>query len=169
MGNSEGEKVIEVFQMVGTQTWQSFVNNRLPLLKLPVDILDVLRQGKIEYTKAKEIAKLKDDAQRAELLKKAISEGLSLNQIKQRLAALREPKEMNTPQAKILNLSQQLAKEKLWEKDKSKLKKVESWLNKIEKLLTELKETENSELDSTDVDIEELKSEDSGNDTKVLT
>lgn len=169
MGNSEGEKVIEVFQRVGTQTWQSFVNNRLPLLKLPADILDALRQGKIEYTKAKEIAKLKDEAQRIALLTAAIAEGLSLNQIKQRLAALKEPPDLNTPQAKILNLSQQLAKEKLWEKDKSKWKKVESWLNKIEKLLTEIKETENPEIDSTKTDVEDLQSEDISNDGQVLT
>ncbi|MEB3189167.1 MAG: ParB/RepB/Spo0J family partition protein [Snowella sp.] len=169
MGNSESEKVMEVFQTVGTQTWQSFVNNRLPLLKLPVDILDALRQGKIEYTKAKEITKLKDEMQRAALLQAAIAEGLSLNQIKQRLVSWKEPKELNTPQAKILHLSQQLAKEKLWDKDKSKWKKVEGWLNKIEQLLTELKETENDDLDSTDTNGEDLKSEDDSNDNHGLT
>jgi hypothetical protein len=76
---------------------------------------------------------------------------------------------MNTPQAKILNLSQQLNKEKLWEKDKSKWKKVEGWLNKIEKLLTETKEAESNEPDSTDTDVEELKSEDYGDDKQELT
>ena len=137
MGNSEGEKVMEVFQTVGTQTWQSFVNNRLPLLKLPADILDTLRQGKIEYTKAKEIAKLKDETQRAELLKEAIAEGLSLSQIKERLAGLKPQPDVAMPKAKIQQLSKRLNQQKLWETDKGKWKKIEGWLNKIETLLAD--------------------------------
>lgn len=30
--------------------WESFVKNRLPLLNLSVDVLEVLRYGKVEYT-----------------------------------------------------------------------------------------------------------------------
>jgi ParB family chromosome partitioning protein len=40
-------------------TWESFVNNRLPLLNLPQDITEALRQGQIAYTKAKAIAQSK--------------------------------------------------------------------------------------------------------------
>jgi ParB family chromosome partitioning protein len=58
-----------VFRDLGLMTWESFVNNRLPLLNLPQDITEALRQGKIAYTKAKAIAQIKDDRQRAALLK----------------------------------------------------------------------------------------------------
>ena len=34
-------------------SWESFVSNRLPLLKLPEDLLESLRKGEIAYTKAK--------------------------------------------------------------------------------------------------------------------
>ncbi|MEB3161277.1 MAG: ParB/RepB/Spo0J family partition protein [Synechocystis sp.] len=137
MGNSEAAQIIEVFKAVGTSTWQSFVNNRLPLLNLSADILDALRQGKIEYTKAKEIAKLKDETQRAALLQEAIAEGLSLSQIKERLAGLKPQPDVAMPKAKIQQLSKRLNQQKLWETDKGKWKKIEGWLNKIETLLAD--------------------------------
>ncbi len=46
------------------------------------DVLEALRQGKLEYTKARAIALVKDDAQRAEVLEKAIAEDMSLSEIK---------------------------------------------------------------------------------------
>ena len=150
MGNSEVEQVESIFNTVGTVTWQSFVNNRLPLLKLPEDILDALRQGKIEYTKAKEIAKLKDEAQRTELLQKAIADSLSLSQIKARLQELKPQKEIDTPQSKIQQLGKQLSQKKLWVTDKRKWKKIEGWLNKIESLLSELDDTIDEENELTD-------------------
>lgn len=41
--------------------WKSFLTSRLLLLKLPSDVLEDLRQGKIAYTKAKAIASVKDE------------------------------------------------------------------------------------------------------------
>ena len=70
------------------QNWQSFVNNRLPLLKLPEEILEVLRQGKIAYTKARAIAKIKDEQQRNNLIDEAVTQNLSLAQIKEKIKAL---------------------------------------------------------------------------------
>jgi len=40
-------------------SWVSFTTHRLPLLKLPDEILEALRQGKIAYTKATAIARVK--------------------------------------------------------------------------------------------------------------
>jgi len=45
--------VESAFDTVGRVSWLSFVTSRLPLLSLPEDILDVLRQGKLEYTKGR--------------------------------------------------------------------------------------------------------------------
>ena len=96
----EIKKMEEVFATLGRLSMESFRVHRLPLLKLPEDILDALRQGKIEYTKAKEIAKLKDEAQRVELLMKAISQSLSLREIKKILTELKPQKEIDTPPVK---------------------------------------------------------------------
>jgi len=77
-----------VFDTVGRFTPESFRTNRLPLLNVPTDILDALRGGKLAYTKARAIARVKDEHQRKELLAKTIQEGLSLTQIKEHIVAI---------------------------------------------------------------------------------
>jgi ParB family chromosome partitioning protein len=86
-GNSEASTVEKVFAELGRMNWQSFVRTRLPLLKVPDDILEALRAGRIEYTKAKEIAKLESKEDRAELLEAAIEIPLSLSQIREQVKA----------------------------------------------------------------------------------
>lgn len=85
LGSDEATIVQEVFSQLGKISWQSFTSSRLPLLKLPPDILEVLRQGKIEYTKAKAIAKVKDRQKRRELLETVVADNLSLSQIKEKV------------------------------------------------------------------------------------
>jgi ParB family chromosome partitioning protein len=89
MGNSETTVVQEVFSGVASMEWQSFVANRLPLLKLPAEILESVRKGRIAYTKAQAIARVKDESCRKELLGDAIPQNLSLTQIKEKIAAIR--------------------------------------------------------------------------------
>jgi ParB family chromosome partitioning protein len=81
------EQVSEVLSSIADITPETFRTTRLPLLNLPPDILDSLRQGQIEYTKAKVIAKVEDPEQRQALLKRAINEGLSLTQIRTEITA----------------------------------------------------------------------------------
>ena len=85
----ETQIVVKVFSELGRMSWESFVSNRLGLLKLPSDIQEALRQGQIEYTKARAIAKVKDEQARKSLLFEAIAECLSLTQIKERIADLK--------------------------------------------------------------------------------
>lgn len=88
LGSEEAIIIKEVFSQLGKISWQSFTTSRLPLLKLPPDILEVLRIGKIEYTKAKVIAKVKDESKRERLLEFAITSNLSLSQIKEKVKEL---------------------------------------------------------------------------------
>ena len=81
------EQVGEVLSSIADITPETFRTTRLPLLNLPSDILNSLRQGQIEYTKAKAIAKVKDPELRQALLKRAIDEGLSLTQIRAEITA----------------------------------------------------------------------------------
>lgn len=83
----EWQTVQEVFASIGRFTPESFRTNRLPLLNLPDEVLEALRQGEIEYTKARAIARIKDQDSRKTLLEKAITEGLSLTQIKEYITA----------------------------------------------------------------------------------
>lgn len=134
MGNSETTTIQQVFNEVASMEWQSFVSNRLPLLNLPEDVLEVLRQGKLEYTKARAIARIKEDKQRKSLLKDAITKDLSLSQIKERIAALKAADEGEKPvtiKQQFDSAYQQMKKSKVWDDPKKQ--------RKLEKLLADLK------------------------------
>jgi len=92
-------------------SWVSFTTHRLPLLKLPDEILEALRQGKIVYTKATAIARVKDLSQRKALLVAACCENLSLTQIRERIkAALPVKEEPQSLKNKIKETSGRLQK-----------------------------------------------------------
>ena len=135
MGNSQGLIIEELFVSLGRMKWDSFVKNRLPLLKLPSDVLEVLRQGKLEYTKARVIAKVKDDAARTELLEVAIEKNLSLNEIKQRIKAISQ--EFSEPQLlkqRADDTFRRLKQSKVWDEPKKKAK-IEKLLAQMESLM----------------------------------
>ena len=52
------ETIDELFLTVGRTTRESFRTNRLPLMNLPSDMLEILREGRLEYTKIKAITVL---------------------------------------------------------------------------------------------------------------
>ncbi len=137
IGNVEKQKIESVFANLG-QNWQSFVNNRLPLLKLPDEILEVLRQGKIAYTKGRAIAKIQDEQQRNNLINEAVTKNLSLAQIKEKIKALStEDNSSPSPSTQVKTITSRLNRSKLWEKNPKKWKQVQNWLQKIENLLEE--------------------------------
>lgn len=101
--NVMGKKKSELVEacLKGLMTFESFVKNRLPLLKLPQDILDVLTQSQIEYTKALEIAKVKDEVIRRELLTEAIEQSLSIREIRKKVKSSLPPKEVSELQQRF--------------------------------------------------------------------
>ena len=133
---SENHNIIEeVFSSTVRMSWKSFLRNRLPLLNLPPELLEALRGGKIEYTKAKEINKLKNEEARKELLEEAISNNLSLNQIKDKIKELSEVKE--TPSSlkeQVKTTFRRLSSSKALEDPKKKLL-IEKLLQQLDKLL----------------------------------
>jgi ParB family chromosome partitioning protein len=135
MGGNSFEIINQVFDELGTQTWESFTTNRLPILNLPSDILRVLETGLIAYTKAIAIAKVKDETKRAELLEESIQNSLSLIQIKEKIATLKSSPDLVSPQNQLQSLTRRLNQLKLWEKDKKTWKKVEGLLGKIEMMI----------------------------------
>ncbi len=136
IGNPEGEVVKEVFAGLGLMEWESFTANRLPLLRLPEEILEALRSGRIEYTKAKAIARVKDEAERKSLLSEAIASQLSLTQIKERLKAKQPSTERGELQTRWDATTRQMKKSPLWD-DPKKRQKIESLLAQLEALLVQ--------------------------------
>jgi ParB family chromosome partitioning protein len=135
----EWELVLEVFESLGRFTPESFRVNRLPLLNLPNDIKIALREGRIEYTKAREIAKIKSEDSRFSLLENAISRNLSLTEIRKLVKEMRTEVNILTsdpsPKDQIKSFTHRLKQSKLWESDPKKWKRVQNWLTKIEELL----------------------------------
>jgi ParB family transcriptional regulator, chromosome partitioning protein len=133
------ELVDQVFLKVGRLNREGFRTNRLPLLSLPEDVLKVLRQGELEYTKARAIAKLEDLEQRVALVEEALAENLSLTQIKQRVKDLQrvlnpyeEVVSGEKLRASLIALSKQ--KSEAWN-DKNMRKKLEQLLSELQKIL----------------------------------
>ena len=117
-------------------SWESFVNHRLPLLNLPANVLEALSQGKLAYTKAQTIARVKDEAQRQALLESTIKEDLSLSQIRERAKTLQPEPDEASPKATVESLSRRVIRAKLWE-DPKKWKQAQALLVKLEALISD--------------------------------
>ncbi|MBV6626473.1 MAG: ParB/RepB/Spo0J family partition protein [Rivularia sp. (in: Bacteria)] len=139
---SEDVEIINnVFTSIGRLSPESFRANRLPLLNLSSDIQQALASGRIEYTKARAIARVKDKQQRTKLLKKVISQNLSLTQIKELIKKLQSEEEQEispkiAASQRVVNIGKQLKGASVWG-DARKRKKLEKLLGDIEKLLSE--------------------------------
>lgn len=145
----ENFSVVEaVFETLGRLSWLSFVTSRLPLLKMPEDILVVLRQGKLEYTKAKAVAGLKDEVLRQQLLQEVIEQDLSIRAIRDRAAELKQSAssvQVELPEPSLRSRFEQTIrqskKSKVWDDPKKK--------KRIEKLLSELQSLMEMEVESS--------------------
>ena len=135
----EASIVESLFAPLGL-TWKSFVETRLPLLKLPEEILSALRAGQLAYTKAIAIAKLKEPGPRKQLLEETIADNLSLSQIKEKIQQLQrvtDGESNPSEESQLKTTYQRLKKSRLWKKDPKKWKRVATLLRKIETLIEE--------------------------------
>lgn len=130
------EQIESVLAGIGKFNAESFRSSRIPLLNLPTDVLEALRQGKIEYTKARAIARVKDEQQRAELLNQVITKNLSLNEIKQLIKDLQsiESTPPKTLSERYSLVGKRLKSAKVWD-DSKKRKRLEKLLLELEQLL----------------------------------
>lgn len=127
-----------VFSSSRNMTWFSFVQYRLPILDLPDEVLKALREGRIEYTKALALAKIKNDVVRFGLLTKVVQEDLSLMQLRAEIKKLTSNfsnKESSVAErasavARVLRRQHAI-------KDARVRKRVEKLLSELEKLLAE--------------------------------
>lgn len=139
MGTELTNQVISIFDSLAIMNWQSFVANRLPLLNLAEEIQDALMKGQLAYTKAMAISRLKNPQQREELLAEAISENLSLTEIKERIKIIKQNSEdlkssKITLKSRMDSVYQKLKTGNVWA-DKTKQKKVERLLKQLENIV----------------------------------
>jgi ParB family transcriptional regulator, chromosome partitioning protein len=145
--NEEMTQIQEIFESLGRMQWQSFVKHRLPLLKLPQEIFEALQTGKIAYTKALSIAKVKDESNRKALLDEAIALDLSLSQIKEKIQLLNAQSQSKLEEEQQLSnrltqLTRKLKKARIGS-DPQKRQQLEDLLGQIEALLESEQEENN--------------------------
>jgi len=137
IGQPESDVIIKLLEGLNIK-WRSFVLNQLPLLGLSSDILDPIRQGKIEYTKALTISRLKDEEQRQEVLQEAITQNLSIRDIRDRIKQLSQLQNSTSQPSDYLKrfnaVSRLLKKTNAWE-DQQKRDRLETLLKEIEDLV----------------------------------
>lgn len=134
--NEDWEVVKDVFEIAGRLSPESFRKHRLSLLRLPDPVQAVLQQGQLHYTKINEILKVKDPTEQQELLRAAVACNLSIDQIQERVKALRPAKAkklMNLPE-RLVAIPKRLKQAQVWE-DPQKKKKLEKLLKEMERLL----------------------------------
>ena len=132
---NELEMIERVFTLVGRLTPESFRTNRLPLLNLPAYLLEALKQGQIEYSKARVIGRVKEPKKAQKLLTEAIKENLSRQEIEERVRQLNQKNPRSSRLEKHLDSTiTQVKKAKLWEQPEKK-KRLEEILRELEQLL----------------------------------
>lgn len=125
------DELRSVLTRLGRFTPSSFYVNRVPILDFPPELLNAVRGGKLEFTKAQALARIKSASQRKQLLEEAIREGLTLSQIRARSAGTKASSgagERQLAQTRRLLTDKRLAK--LSTKDRQR----------ADKLLAELRE-----------------------------
>lgn len=134
MGSDSFKEICTVFNELGKFTWKSFVTNRLPLLKLPEDILSVVRAGSLEYTKAQAIARVKDDWKRQSLLEEATRENLSLSQLRERIKPTPPTFGEKYPKTLVEGAYRRIRESRIWE-DPKKWERVKVLLAELSALI----------------------------------
>jgi ParB family transcriptional regulator, chromosome partitioning protein len=126
----------DVLRSLGHTSATSFYNHRLPILKLPKDLLETVRNGRLEYSKANLLFRIKEENQRKILTQQAIDEQWSRPRLEQEVKNLLTPSPL--PKNTLITQTKKLLKEKEIKKlDQEKQKRVESLLHELNQLLTE--------------------------------
>jgi ParB family chromosome partitioning protein len=131
------QTIESVLAGIGRFSAESFRTSRLPLLNLPAEIMGALRDGQIEFTKARAIARVKNELSRKTLLNLTVSQNLSLSEIRQKIQELNNVVK-ERPSASYVRryaqIGQQLKKADFWD-DPDKRSKLDNLLSQLEDLV----------------------------------
>lgn len=141
-----------VMPTITSVTISSFIRHYLPLRKLPQDILDAVRSGKLHYTKAQKLIRLKHtkfDEPRQALLQEAIVGNLPVSDLSERVDQVISSLTSDQPQRsepprrmitrRIKAIYQRIGQIKHW--DAATQKDVEKLLNKLEERIQTLSDS----------------------------
>lgn len=137
--NPHVETVEALFKNIGRYTASSFYSHRVPILKMPEALIQAMREGKLEYSKARALASVKDEGVRADLLRLTLEENLSLNQLREAIAKqdtrqTSEPKE-KTQRVDVADLKRKLTPSRIEKLSTTKQRELGKLLSRIDELL----------------------------------
>lgn len=126
----------EMFDRLGISKriqWQSFIRNRLPLLRLPEDILKPVQMGQLDGCAALLINRIEERGDREQVIQAAIEGGLSVREIRKLVTNAVPKTETPEPIMRFNKLRTRITPEIL--EDGTKMKHVNRILSQLEKLL----------------------------------
>ena len=149
-------KTIEaVMPTVTSVAMSSFIRHYLPLRKLPHDLLEAVRSGKLHYTKAQRLMRLKHgrfDEARQVLLQEAMSDNLPISDLSERVDQVVSSSVSNQAQKsepprqviarRVKAIYQRVGQIKNW--DTANQKEVEKLLSKLEEKIQRLSDSSKS-------------------------
>lgn len=129
------EVIINVFKDLGKMTWESFFQNRLPLLRLPKEVVGAMHEGSMPYTKARLIAKVQDAEARKTLMGETTSQGLSVTQLRKRIKTFRSDDEIEQIANRLSSMAKKFRHSQVL-RDKKKRREIMHLLDELENYAT---------------------------------
>jgi ParB family transcriptional regulator, chromosome partitioning protein len=129
-------KIESLLAEIGRFNAGTFRSSRLPLLNLPAELLECLRNGELEYTKAQAVARIKDETLRKELLQQVIANEVPLSEIKARIKAIKPnvtEKSQKALAQRWREIGRRLMQSNAWS-DSQKTEQILELLNDLERL-----------------------------------
>ena len=124
------EKLDRLFSRLGRGSWRSFASNKAGVLRFPPELLSLMRDGRLEYTRAAALARVKEEVLRAHLLQQTLDENLGVREI----TALARPRQTQKTQ---LNRVRLLLDDRVVARlDQKERGRVEELVGELEALLT---------------------------------
>lgn len=135
VAKEERETIDALFSALGRLTPSSFYLHRLPLLRLPEELLEAVRGGSLHYTKARELAKVENERARAALLARVFEEEMGLADLKREVKAAGESgKATDEVGEKLKRVKRHLTARRLDGLESKKRKRAEKLLTELEEL-----------------------------------
>ena len=129
--------VVSVFDDLGKLTWESFFQNRLPILRLSEDLIQAMNSGELPYTKARILGKIDDDNVRITLTQEVIRDRHSVSKLRKLVAAHVPRQEEDELLDRLARAAKKIKADEIL-KNKKKRKKLSSLLQQLEELVSDV-------------------------------
>jgi ParB family chromosome partitioning protein len=136
--NPHIEAVETIFESLGRFTASSFYSHRVPILKMPEMLIGAVRDGKLDYTKARALASVKDDDTRTQLFDRTQEVGLSLKQLREEILKVSLSQQAERSRANEVdwkNVKKKLTSARISKLTSAKQRRLDKLLFEVQELL----------------------------------